>query len=461
MTKLPEDPLKGSSIAEFGARLRRGEITSESATLAYLARSERLEPHLRAFTHVASEQALRVARGVDVLLAGGVDLGPLMGVPVAVKDLFTVDGMPLPKVGSKLDIHDLIEPEGPFITKMKRAGCVILGKTRMTEFAFGLVNLTEKPPWNPWDADVHRMPGGSSGGSAVALASGLCAISFGTDTGGSVRQPAALCGVYGFKATAGLWPTSGVFPLSPTFDSLGFFARSAEDAAVVFAALTGEPVPEAKPPQGMRLGRPTNHYFDDLSPAVKQSVEEALSALESSGVEIVSVDVPEVSETNDVIVPIMATELLAQLGRKRVESGKAVIDPIVWSRLQTAFELSAVDYIGQLNRQKHLRRIAYERMRGLDGWICPTTFSTAIPVEECQTVEEAIAWTHKSTRNTRPGNLFGQCGTSIPVWCSGVELPIGLQVMCAPGHEATLLSISQGISRLLPKPHLLLEPFNR
>ncbi|MDO8595384.1 MAG: amidase, partial [Sulfuricaulis sp.] len=272
MTKLPPDPLDGCSIAEFGIRLRRGDITCEAATRSYLARIECLESKLNAFTHVADEQALHDARAIDGLLAGGVDLGPLMGVAVAVKDLFTVDGMPLPTVGSKLDVSDLIEPEGTFVKRLKRAGCVILGKTRMTEFAFGLVNLIHRPPWNPWDAALHRMPGGSSSGSAVALAAGLCALSVGSDTGGSVRQPAALCGVFGFKATAGVWPLDGVFPLSSTFDSIGFFAHSAEDAAVAFAALTGAALPGVHPPQGVRLGQPANHYFEGLSAEVGASV---------------------------------------------------------------------------------------------------------------------------------------------------------------------------------------------
>src|SRR5262249_37326030 len=156
------------------------------------------------------------ARGVDRLLASGTDLGPLMGVPVTVKDLFTVEGMGRPKLGSALDVDDLVEPEGAFIRRLKRAGCIILGTTRMTEFAFGLVNLPEPPPWNPCDLQVHRMPGGSSSGAAAALAAGMCALSVGSDTGGSVRHPAAMCGLVGLKTTVGMWPTDGVFPMSTT-----------------------------------------------------------------------------------------------------------------------------------------------------------------------------------------------------------------------------------------------------
>lgn len=459
MTGLAADPLAGSSIAEFGDRLRRREITAEGVTRGYLARIAQLEPSLHAFTHVGAEAALRVARGVDQLVASAIDLGPLMGVPVAVKDLFTVSDMPLPTVGSRVDVADLVEPEGTFIKRLKRTGCVILGKTRMTEFAFGLVNLNQKPPRNPWDARVYRMPGGSSSGSAVALASGMCALSIGSDTGGSVRQPSALCGVVGFKATSGSWPLDGVFPLSRTFDSIGFFTRSASDAALAYAALSEQPAPAPAAFRGIRLGRPTNHYFSELTPAVSRSMEAALLELEKAGAEIVSVEIPEVSETNEILVPIMAAELLAHLGRDRVEAGKDILDPIVWNRLRAAFGLTAAEYIHQLRRSHILRGILQNRMRGLDGLICPTTFSTAVGVADYGTVDKAIAWTHKSTRNTRPGNLFGQCGISIPIKSIGDDLPVGLQVMCSPGDDAKLLSISQSIEKLFPPLAPTLDDF--
>lgn len=456
MAELVADPLENLSIAEFGDKLRQHDITAEAAAQGYLARIAQLEPALNAFTYVASEQALRAARGVDQLVSSGIDLGPLMGVPVAVKDLFTISGMPLPTVGSRVDVADLVQPEGTFIKKLKRAGCVILGKTRMTEFAFGLVNLKQRPPRNPWDSRVHRMPGGSSSGSAVALASGMCALSVGSDTGGSVRQPAALCGVVGFKETFDSWPLDGVFPLARSFDSIGFFTRSVSDAGVVYAALKEQTPPQAASLRGTRLGRPTSHYFSDLTPAVTRSIDAALLRLEKAGADIVPIEIPEVRETNEILLPIMAAELLAHLGRGRVEAAKEMLDPIVWSRLKAAFELPAVEYLRHLDRALILRGLVQNRMRGVDALICPTTFSPAVGVTECGTVDEAIAWTHKSTRNTRPGNLFGQCGISIPITCIGGELPVGLQVMCGPGEELKLLAISGGIEKLFPplKPPL-------
>ena len=202
MKTLPPDPIQQMGIVQFGIRLRRGEISSEAVTLQYLERITALNSKLAAYVHVATESAVEAARGIDRLIKGGTDLGPLMGVPIAIKDIFTVEGMPT-KAGSKLDISDLVAAEGSFIKSLKRQGCVILGKTRTIEFAAGAQNVKHPTPWNPWDPDTHRTPGGSSSGSAVALSAGLCAFAVGSDTGGSVRLPAALCGLFGLKPSVG------------------------------------------------------------------------------------------------------------------------------------------------------------------------------------------------------------------------------------------------------------------
>src|SRR6185437_2372159 len=306
MKSLPADPLEAITLEEFGRRLRGGGISVESATRAYLERI--------------------------ALLEAGTDLGPLMGVPVAVKDLLTVDGMPRPRCGSDVDISDLVEPEGGFVRRLKRAGCVILGKTRMTEFAFGLVNVKHATPWNPVDSKVHRMPGGSSGGSAAALAAGMCAFSIGSDTGGSVRHPAAMCRLFGYKSTYGMWPVDGTFPLSASLDSIGTFTRSAQDAALVYAALCSRPEPPRRALRGLRLGRPQRHYFEELAPDVSKATEEALAKLGEAGVEIVPIEVPETAEIDAVFGPVVTLELLAFLGRDRFLAAKDILDPIVWNR---------------------------------------------------------------------------------------------------------------------------------
>ncbi len=223
MTTIPRDPIGPKGIEEFGRALRARQVTAEQVTRDYLARIKALDPVLNAFEHVAADQALETARAVDAMLAAGTDLGPLMGVPVAVKDLLAVEGMPT-TAGSLLDVTDLIGSEGSFVKRLKRAGCVFLGKTTCVEFAFGTLGVNRRrTPWNPCDSKIKRIPGGSSSGSAVAVAAGLCAFAIGTDTGTSVRLPAALCGVFGLRTNSQLWPTDGVFPLAPVMDSYRTF----------------------------------------------------------------------------------------------------------------------------------------------------------------------------------------------------------------------------------------------
>ena len=188
---IPPNPFERLTLADFGARLRRGDLSAVAATDSFLRRIDALNPKLGAYTFVAADAARAQARKVDALIADGTDLGPLMGVPIAVKDLYFVDGLPL-TAGSRVDVSRVVRGEGPLIRALQAGGAVILGKTWTSEFALGGINFIQRVPWNPCDPEHHRTPGGSSGGSAVAMAAGLCALAFGTDTGGSVRARAAL-----------------------------------------------------------------------------------------------------------------------------------------------------------------------------------------------------------------------------------------------------------------------------
>src|SRR5690625_4613031 len=239
MSALPADPIAPLGLDGFAYRFRRGEITSEAATRAYLARIEALDGKLGSYQHVAAEQALKTAQAMDRLRDAGVDLGPLMGVPVSVKDLLVVEGMPT-TAGSRLDLGDIVGPEeGSFVQALRRAGCVILGKTKMVEFALGITGVSESrgTPWNPWDLKTHRLPGGSSSGAGVAAAAGLCAVAIGSDTGGSVRVPAALNGLFGLKVTFGCWANDASMPLAPHLDTIGLLTPTVRDAAIAFAAI--------------------------------------------------------------------------------------------------------------------------------------------------------------------------------------------------------------------------------
>ena len=334
MTEIPADPLTGIGLPEFARRLRAGQLTAEGATKSYLSRIAALDGRIGAFEVVDTERALAAARAVDALLAAGTDLGPLMGVPVAVKDILAVRGLPATG-GSRLDLAGFIGEEGRFVARLRAAGCILLGKTRTVEFAFGAVgiNAVRGTPWNPADSQVHRIPGGSSSGSATAVAAGLCALAVGSDTGGSVRVPAALCGVAGLKTSDGRWPRDGVLPLSPTFDTIGLFARSVEDLGFAFPALD-QNGPEGEGPdlRTLRFGVPRGYYFDGLESDVARRVEDALAVLEKAGAQLVEIEIPEARERESIFPSVLGPELLAGFGRERFEREKSQVDPLVAAR---------------------------------------------------------------------------------------------------------------------------------
>ena len=454
----PADPLGGMTLAEFGPRLRQGAVTIESVTEAYLARIERIDPRLGAYEFVATEAALKQAKALDQLLAAGTDLGPLMGIPVAVKDVFAVAGMPT-RVGSRLDVADLIGKEGPFVKQLKRAGCVILGKTKTVEFAYGAagINTVRGTPWNPWDRTVQRVPGGSSSGSAVAVAASLCAFATGTDTGGSVRLPASFCGVFGLKTTAGLWPGDGMLPLSPALDSIGLLTRSAADASLAFAALTDRRLPDSVSFRGQRLGRLVGYFEERLDTSVSGSYEVIVDLLRKSGADIVDIEMPEARERETIFPNLLPVELLATLSQDRFAAGRDRMDAVVAARIERGLGTAATDYVRSLRRHEDLKRIAAERMKGFDAWIMPTTSRLAIPTGEFNDIKTSAELAFDIARNTQPANLFGQCATSSPIQARTEPLPVGFQIVCNAFDENTLMALALALEQLTgmpPKPDL-------
>jgi aspartyl-tRNA(Asn)/glutamyl-tRNA(Gln) amidotransferase subunit A len=447
------DPLEGLSIAEYGSKLRRRQTSAKATVEAYLQRIEMFDGKIGAYEHVAADLALGAADSIDRLLAAGVDLGPLMGVPIAVKDLLAVDGMPT-RAGSDLDVADIIGGEGSFIRRLKRAGCIVLGKAKTVEFALGAVgiNAVRGTPWNPSDPNVARIPGGSSSGPAVAVAARLCAFAIGSDTGGSVRLPAALCGTFGLKTTVGLWPLDGVFPLSPTFDSLGILSRTAEDASTVFFALSdvGEPPPADI--AGLRFGKPVRHFFDGLDDAVASCTEAALQRLRAAGARVVEIDVPEAAERSNFFPIILPAELISALGRERFDAGRSRMDPVVATRAASGLEVAADHYIRLLRRQRELVGIAQGRMAGLDAWITPSATIQPVPVSDFDNLESGLALAFSITQNSQPMNLFGQCGASLPIHHLGADYPVGLQIACSPHQDAKVLGIARAIENVLGSP---------
>ena len=438
----------GSSLAEYALGLREGLCTAEATIRHVLERIEDVNRRLDAFTCIDAEGAVAAARAVDAHLLARTDLGPLMGVPIALKDLYGVAGLPL-TAGSRVDIADCAPREGPIVRRLKRAGAVIVGKTRTTEFAFGTFNPSHPTPRNPCDEHVHRMPGGSSSGSAVAQAAGLCAIAFGTDTGGSVRHPAALCGVAGFKATAGALPMDGVFPLSPTFDSPGWFGSRVADLATVWQVLSGERAARRRPVDTLVLGRPDVHFFDDLEPDVARAIDAAQQRLAAAGVRVVAVALPPLADLDAAFGAFVSAELVAYLGRERVIANLGRMDPVVAARIEPGLTFTAEAFLSMRKRFTALASDAHAAMNGVDALLTPVCPRVAAPVESCNTPEAAAAWNRQTLRLTRPGNLFGLCGISLPVGHLAGSPPVGLQLLGRGGGDAELLAVAEAVEAIV------------
>jgi aspartyl-tRNA(Asn)/glutamyl-tRNA(Gln) amidotransferase subunit A len=452
-TQLPADPLATRSFAQYAADLRSGSISALSVVEAYLERIRQLNPKIDAVSVLDDDRALAAAKGIDCLLQAGQDPGPLAGLPILVKDLYQVNGLTI-TAGSRLDVREIAPcDEGPIIVSLRQAGCIILGKTRTTEFAMGGFNLTHPLPWNPCDLKTKRMTGGSSHGSAAGMAAGLCAFSLGSDTGGSVRQPAAFAGTVGFKASPEYWPTAGVFPMSTGLDSLGVFAKTAGDAHWVVSNLPFVRNPSISgidvPAESLRFGLPSHHIFDHCDAESKQTFEQALVRLRAAGVRVEAIEIPEVAEMDAVFGGMVPTDVLAFVGRERFLAAEKILDPVVWARTQAVFDLKATDYIAIQRKFKDICQQVNRRLAGLDGWICPTIPRVAPPVEGYDSLEKIAEWNRINTANTRPGNLFGQCGISLPMRGVSTGLPLGFQIMAAPMTDDRLIRIAITVERLL------------
>jgi len=448
---LINSPILGKTLADFGAAFRSGAITSLDVTRAMLDRIAALEPKLQAFTYVDAKNALAQAAAIDALWASGQDLGPLMGVPVAVKDIFSIDAMPT-KVGSRLSLDDLIPPQGPFVTSLQQAGCILLGKTVVTEFCLGGFNLTHPTPWNPIDPTTPRMTGGSSHGSAVAMAAALAGFTVGGDTGGSVRWPAALCGVTGYKSSVGLWGSEGVFPLSPRFDTIGIFTANAHDAALVEAALRQGPMCIPPLAHNMTLAITNDHFMENLETEVAECFAQAVARLRKAGAQFVEVPMVEAAEIDEVFAGIVSADLISFLGRERLKTHWHLVDPVTAARIEKAFDMSADVYARLVARQKVLEQLMAERLKGIDALLSPTVPVLPKPTADFTTVEQASAWNKLATQNIRPADLFNQCAISLPIHHLGSALPVGLQLCATAGSDDVLLATARTVQDILSVP---------
>ena len=459
---LPDDPLVGLSIEQLGKKLRDGSITCLELCSNYYKRIKILNPHLHAYIHLDENQILTWADGIDKLFLNGVDLGPLMGIPIAIKDICSVDGMPTTN-GSQIITDDITGPEGSLVKRLKSLGCVILGKTHTVEFALGATGLNKHKgtPKNPWDFNTHRMPGGSSSGSAVAVASGLAAFAIGTDTGGSVRIPASLNGIVGLKTTKNKWPTDGIFPLSPTLDTPGPIARSVEDTKLIFDTFNG--IRQERKPlnlKGMSFGKLKEPFTSDLDPNIAEAYDNVCNELIKLGARIEDVVIPEANEKANLFPKIVGSEIISAFGKDRFLKNVDKMDPVTGSRAKLGLDVSSVDYINAKNRLLELEIMINQYFTKYDALLSPTTIMQALDVSKSEIDGELHERSLLASANTQPINIFGICAISYPIqgFCNTSkneeQLPIGLQIICNKNQDDKAVEIALAFEKQLGYPSL-------
>ncbi|ALO45444.1 Asp-tRNA(Asn)/Glu-tRNA(Gln) amidotransferase subunit GatA [Pseudohongiella spirulinae] len=462
------------TAAELSQALSRKELSSVELTQAFLDRIATLNPTLNAYITVAAEQALAQAAQADDMLAAGTG-GPLTGIPMAHKDIFCTRGV-LTTCGSRM-LHNFVSPyDATVVERLQSAGVVMLGKTNMDEFAMGSSNETSYygAVRNPWD--TQRVPGGSSGGSAAAVAADLCVMATGTDTGGSIRQPASFCGITGLKPTYGRVSRFGMIAFASSLDQAGPLSKSAEDAALMMNAMAGTDLRDStsldhpvedftallqNSLSGLRIGLPKQHFTADLNPAVQQILQDAIKVLEGLGASVSEVDLPH----NHLSVPayyvVAPAEASANLSRfdgvrfgYRCENplnledlykrsrGEGFGDEVKRRIMVGTYALSAGYYDAYYKKAQKIRRLIKQdfddAFRDVDVILGPTSPHTAFKLGEKNSDPVTM---YLEDIYTIAVNLAGIPGMSLPAGMLN-GLPIGMQLVGPAFSEARLLNVA-------------------
>ncbi|MGH6670708.1 MAG: amidase [Xanthobacteraceae bacterium] len=404
---------------------------------------------------VYQDAARAAAAAADARAALGVSLGPLDGVIVSIKDLFDVAGEPT-RAGSKILAEEAptAAADAAIVRRLRAGGAAIVAKTNMTEFAFSGIGANPHfgTPGNP--RDRARVPGGSSAGAPVAVADGMCEISIGTDTGGSVRIPAALCGLVGFKPSRQRVPTDGAFPLSFTLDSIGPIASSVIDCAKADAVMAGEDFSFAPPGAaalaGLRFGIAEGLPLDRLDDTVSAGFAAAIKRLEAAAVRLNRETLALFDDMNEVNAKggISPPESCA-IHRDRLRRRAADFDPNVRVRIERGCAVSAADYVDMLRERGRLVRAMDTRLATLDVLVMPTTSIVAPTIAEVADEKVFAARNAALLRNTAIINFFDLCAITLPVFGTPPALPMGLMLVARNGQDKRLLSIAAAVEGLL------------
>jgi aspartyl-tRNA(Asn)/glutamyl-tRNA(Gln) amidotransferase subunit A len=446
-------PSARATVLQLAAALDSGRTSSRALVDEALARiADPAGEGGRSFVKVYAAQARQAADAQDVLRRAGYKASPLAGLPVSLKDLFDVAGERTLAGSKARDDAPLATRDAAIVTRLKAAGAVIIGRTNMTEFAFSGIGINPHygTPGNPWDR--KRIPGGSSSGAAVSVADEQCVVAIGSDTGGSVRIPAALCGLVGFKPTQKRVPLAGAFPLSTTLDSIGPLANSVACCVITDAIMAGEePVlPAPLPTAGLRLGIPRGTYlFDDLDSEVAAGFERACAVLSRAGARLSDESLPELADYAMInakggFSPPEAYNLHRELLARRGDE----YDQRVRLRIARGAEMSAADYVKLVADRARFITAVDARIAHYDALILPTVAAIAPPITAVADDSEFYRLNTKILRNPNVVNFLDRCAITLPV-SRPREAPVGLMLVGAHGGDRRLLAIALGIEAVL------------
>jgi aspartyl-tRNA(Asn)/glutamyl-tRNA(Gln) amidotransferase subunit A len=443
------------TLASLAARIRAREVTPVEATEACLARIAAHGPRLRAFLHVDADAALRTARIREAEAKAGRCRGPLHGVPLAHKDLFAWGGRAA-SCGTAMPEYFHAAHDATAVARLEAAGAITLGRLNMSELAMGPFgdNAHHGDAETPWRAG--HCAGGSSSGSGAAVAAGLAYGALGTDTGGSIRLPAACCGIVGIKATYGRVSRAGGMPLSWSLDHVGPLARTVRDAAILLGVIAGADPRDAtasprpvgdylagleRPIAGLRVGVPDRYYGDGLDDAVAGAVARALETFRGLGAEVAECPVPDPAPLNDLANVIARSEAAATHARVARESPH-LLQPAVRARLEVGFHVMAHDYLQAMRLRARATRDFIERVFArVDVLVAPTIPepAPALGAVKAGSADEIVRRMNRFSRLTRPFNALGLPALSVPCGFAADGRPVGLQLVGRPFDEATLL----------------------
>ena len=457
MPMLESKPNKYYTLLGLNNSYKSGDITASEIVEYFISNIQKFDPKIKAFQTIYHKSALDAGKACDLAFSSGDRIGPFHGVPFVLKDICELKGK-ITTGGSAVNIRRKSKETAVVAKRLLSAGGILLGKTKTVEFAFGGWGTNQRmgTPKNPWDNKNHRVCGGSSAGSAAALAADMAICAIGTDTGGSVRLPAAFCGLAGLKVTKDLLPTDGIIPLSHTLDTPGPMARTLMDMTIMFEVLRGADGQKidqdirknrgifkflTKSVKGLKVGSINDTDRKMCSSEVLHCYDKALLALESQGAVINLYDPPiAYSEISSRMSNIIASEAYYHHGHL-YDDMQSPMDEDVRARVLSAKTVDTCTYIDLLEGRKKAEKVFFDSMQKFDVLVTPTVSDEAPIVSR---VDQSISPGHF----TRPFNYVGMCALSIQMGLSKIGLPLGLQVVARPNSEALAIQVGAAVERM-------------